>query len=95
MASLRTRAVSLLRSSLRLSSEAEGNEQIAEKGPAATSSLNTEPLMNEKLPLDERGSPGDKPLSFSSAEKTANPLGDSAVIEDLESQRLVRVIPSQ
>lgn len=51
--------------------------------------------MNEKVPPDERGSPGHKPLSFSSGEKTANPPGDLAVIEDLESQRLVRIIPSQ
>ncbi len=95
MASLRTRAVSLLRSSLRLSSEAEPGDRITEKQLAPASALNAEPLINEKATLDEPASVPDKPHSLSSAEKTANPPGDLAVIEGLESQRLVRIIPSQ
>ena len=95
MASLRIRAVSLLRSSLRLSNEADSDEGTTEKQLGPTSSLNTEPQMSEKLPIEEHTSLPDKSLSLSSAEKTGNPPGDGAVIEDLESQRLVRTIPSQ
>lgn len=95
MASLRTRAVSLLRSSLRLSNEVEPDESITEKHLGPSSSSNAEPLMSEKLHLEEHASLPDKPLSLSSAEKTANSPGDLAVIENSDSQRLVRPTPSQ
>lgn len=95
MAPWKTRAVSLLRSSLRLSNEAESDEQITEKHLGPSSSSNPEPLMSEKLPPEEHASLPEKRLSLSSAEKTANPPSDLAVTEDLHSQRLVRPIPSQ
>lgn len=94
MASLRTRAISLLRSSLRFSHEAEWDEGSTEKEPALTSSSNVEPLMSEKLPLEEQASAAEQSLSLSSAEKTGKSPADVVVIGDLESQRLVRVIPT-
>lgn len=95
MASLKTKAKSLFRSSLRFSSEAERDEQMTEKHVGPTSSSNLEPVMSEKQPAEEHTSLPDGGLSLSSAEKTTNPPGDQAVIEDLQSQRLVRPIPSQ
>lgn len=93
MSSLKKRARSLLRSSLRFSSEADRDEQINEKHLGPLFPSNPEPLRNEKLPPDEFAP--DQRLSLSSAEKIANPPGDLAVVEDLQSQRLVRTTPSQ
>lgn len=95
MASLKKKARSLLRSSLRFSSEAERDERITEKYHGPSSPSNQEPPISEKVPLEEHASLPDQRLSLSSAEKTANLPGDLAVIEDLQSQRLVRTIPSQ
>lgn len=95
MASLRTKTLSLLRSSLHLSQDLESDEGNTEKYPGRALSSNTEPLMSEKLPHDENTSLPDKPLSLSSAEKTVNFPGDSVFIENLKSQRLVRTLPSQ
>ena len=92
MTSLKRRARSLLRSSLRFSSEAEQDERITEKILGPSSPSNAEPL-SEKLPPDEHAI--DQRPSLSPAEKVANPPDDLTVIEDVQSQRLVRSIPSQ
>lgn len=90
MASLKRRARSLLRSSLRFSSEAERDDE-KKFGPSSPSNL--EPGISEKLSPEEYAI--DQRPSVSSAEKVASPPDDLAVLEDIQSQRLVRTIPSQ
>lgn len=79
----RTRAASLLRSSLR------GPSQLLEEKPKFEPSPIPE-RMNEKDPLDEL----DKSLPRSSAEKTNDLEGDLAVAEDIDPNRIVRTIPT-
>lgn len=96
MASLKKRAFGLLRSSLQRSSDAESDEQSPEKYLGLSFSSNPEPSISEKLPPDEHASLPEKQLSLSSGEKIVSPTtGDLAVIEDIQSQRLVHTIPSQ
>lgn len=78
----RTRAASLLRSPLRAPQYDE--EPKSEPSPTA------EP-MNEKYPLDEL----DRSLLPSSAEKTSDLQSDLAVTDDIDTNRIVRTIPSR
>lgn len=85
----RIRAATLLRPSLR----AANNEE--DPNPEKYSILlspTAEPLLNEKLLLDEHAS-GDNSLSPSPAGKTR--LLDPTIAHDIDANRLVRTIPSQ
>lgn len=95
MATLRTRAASLLRNSFLAPVESHEDDLHQEKQSSLPLSSNLESTLNEKTPFDDQASNPDGQLSLSSAEKTLNNSNDLAVVHDIDGQTLVRTIPSK
>lgn len=96
MASLRTRAASLLRSSFLAPPETIEEEPNEGKLPTSSVPQDLEyHALTEKSPCDDQTSNGELSMSISSAGKTLNTCNTATIENDIDVQRLVRAVPSQ